>query len=325
MKKAITFGLVALVAAIVFSTSYSSAVTSPIATNDSYSMNENTFLDISAPGILANDTGLQGKILNAGLVSNVKNGTLILEANGSFIYVPDANFHGIDSFKYLVNDGSQSSNVASVTINVKQVNHSPVAQNDVYSVNENSTLVTKGKGVLSNDTDADGNNLSAILVSGVSNGILSLNSNGTFTYTPSINFHGIDSFTYKANDGISESNIATVTITINQISSNPSPGTNPILQLLAQIQNILARITGLENQITTLQEKNSALESRVSHLENVISNIGSIGHVSQNNNQTGNSDANGDDHEHGNGNGHGNVNGNGNGHGNNGRGHEQDD
>jgi regulator of replication initiation timing len=297
-RKVLTFGIIALVVSLAFSTTtYSFAVTYPIASNDSYMINENTLLNIAAPGLLANDTGAAGKILSVGLVSNVKNGTLLLETNGSFIYVPDLDFHGIDTFRYIVNDGSLNSNIANVTITVKQINHAPVATNDAYSVNENSTLVISGHGVLANDTDIDGNTLSAILVSSVSNGSLGLNSNGTFTYVPNTNFYGTDTFTYKANDGVSDSNIATVVITVNKINPNPSPGTNPILQLISQIQNILAKITGLENQITTLQDKNNALEIRVSHLESIISNInGNTGQLSQNNNQTSYNDSEDDDH-----------------------------
>lgn len=304
-RKVLTFGIIALVASLAISTvSYSFAVTSPIATNDSYVINKNTLLNIAAPGLLANDTGAAGKTLSAGLVSNVKNGTLILETNGSFIYVPDLDFHGTDNFRYIVNDGSLSSNVANVTITVKQINHAPVTTNDAYSVNENSTLVISGHGILANDTDVDGNTLSAILISTVSNGILGLHSNGTFTYIPNANFHGTDTFTYKANDGGFDSNVSTVVIVVNQINQNPSPGTNPILQLIAQIQNILAKITGLENQITALQDKNNALETRLSHLENLVSNINTnTGQPSQQNNQTSSHDSEDEgngEHENGN-------------------------
>ena len=66
--------------------------------------------------------------------------------------------------------------------------------------------------VLANDSDPDGNPLTAILVSGPSNGSLTLNADGTFNYTPNSGFTGTDSFTYKANDGALDSNVATVTI-----------------------------------------------------------------------------------------------------------------
>jgi hypothetical protein len=69
----------------------------------------------------------------------------------------------------------------------------------------------------------DGDGLSAIQVSGPSNGTLSLDANGSFVYTPNANFHGTDTFTYKANDGTDDSNVATVTITVNAPPPPPPP------------------------------------------------------------------------------------------------------
>jgi VCBS repeat-containing protein len=77
-------------------------------------------------------------------------------------------------------------------------------------------------GVLANDTDVDNQALRAILVSGPSHGMLTFNADGTFSYTPAANFNGTDSFTYKANDGSLDSNVATVTITVNPVNDAPS-------------------------------------------------------------------------------------------------------
>src|SRR5262249_31161410 len=65
-----------------------------------------------------------------------------------------------------------------------------------------------------NDTDADGDSLTAVLVSTATNGTLTLSANGSFAYTPANNFTGSDSFTYKANDGLANSGVATVTLTV---------------------------------------------------------------------------------------------------------------
>src|SRR6266849_1103720 len=94
-------------------------------------------------------------------------------------------------------------------------NKPPVANNDSYSVNANTTLSVPAPGVLANDTDQDGDPLTAVLVGSVSHGTLQLNANGSFSYTPSAAFSGTDSFTYKANDGKADSGVATVTITVN--------------------------------------------------------------------------------------------------------------
>src|SRR5947208_50890 len=68
--------------------------------------------------------------------------------------------------------------------------------------------------VLGNDTDVDGDPLTAVLVSGPTHGSLTFHADGTFTYTPNPNFTGTDSFTYEANDGQANSNVATVTFTV---------------------------------------------------------------------------------------------------------------
>jgi hypothetical protein len=99
----------------------------------------------------------------------------------------------------------------------------PVANNDSYSTNQNTPLTVLQPGVLSNDTDADPNTtLTAQVVSNPSHSAsFNLNSNGSFSYTPATNFSGPDSFTYRANDGQKNSNVATVTITVNGIDTTP--------------------------------------------------------------------------------------------------------
>lgn len=98
------------------------------------------------------------------------------------------------------------------------VNHSPVATNDAYGVDMNSSLtVSAAAGVLANDADQDSDSLSASVVSTPQQGSLSLNSNGSFSYTPAGNYYGPDSFTYKASDGDLDSNVATVAITVQQV------------------------------------------------------------------------------------------------------------
>jgi VCBS repeat-containing protein len=111
-------------------------------------------------------------------------------------------------------------------------NRAPVANDDSYTVAEDGTLLandadgtatvtTNDNGVLANDTDADNNALSAILVSSPANGNLSLNADGTFTYTPFADFFGADTFTYRASDGQANSNIVTVTINVTSVNDPP--------------------------------------------------------------------------------------------------------
>jgi len=99
------------------------------------------------------------------------------------------------------------------------VNRPPVAVDDSYSVAAGGSLYVGAPGVLANDSDPDGDPLTAIQVSGPSNGTVTLNADGSFSYTPNPSFSGTDSFTYKANDGALNSNIATVTITVTDEDS----------------------------------------------------------------------------------------------------------
>ncbi len=174
--------------------------------------------------MLDNDTDADGDTLTAVLVDDVTNGTLTLDSDGSFIYVPNADYFGTDTFTYVANDGTDDSNTATVTITVLAVNDPPVAVDDDYTTNEDTTLIVTLLDVLVNDTDVEGDPLIAVLVDDVANGTLTLDSDGSFTYVPNANYNGTDTFTYVANDGTDNSNTATVTITVQPPSTtHPSP------------------------------------------------------------------------------------------------------
>jgi VCBS repeat-containing protein len=190
----------------------------PVAASDVYSVDEDAVLTITAPGVLANDTDPDGGTLTAVLVTDVSSGTLALSANGSFTYTPDADFFGTDTFTYYASSGTLASEIVTVTITVDPVNDVPVAVGDTYSMNEDTILTVAAPGVLANDTDIDTNTLTAVLVANVSSGTLVLNADGSFTYTPDMNFFGTVTFTYVANDGLSNSNVVTVTITVTDMS-----------------------------------------------------------------------------------------------------------
>ncbi|HEX9696363.1 MAG TPA: cadherin-like domain-containing protein, partial [Actinomycetota bacterium] len=193
----------------------------PVASDDAYATDEDVALNVPAPGVLANDTDPDGDPLTAAVVSGPANGTLTLNADGSFTYTPAANFNGSDSFTYVANDGTEDSNVATVSLTVNAVNDAPVAVADAYATDEDVALNVPAPGVLANDSDAEGDSLTAALVSGPANGTLTLNADGSFSYAPAVNFNGPDSFTYKANDGTADSNVATVSLTVNAVNDAP--------------------------------------------------------------------------------------------------------
>lgn len=114
----------------------------------------------------------------------------------------------------------------------------PVANNDGYSINANTLLSVAIPGVLGNDTDSDGDSLTAQLVTNVSNGALTLNSNGSFSYAPNSGFIGEDSFTYKASDGTQTSGSATVTINVT------GTGTSMHVAQIANVRKTTGQSTG---------------------------------------------------------------------------------
>ncbi|MCG5058906.1 MAG: tandem-95 repeat protein [Limnoraphis sp. WC205] len=192
--------------------------TPPVSDNDNYSTGFQSPITIDAvSGVLNGDTDSDGNPLEAILVNSPNNGSLNLNGDGSFSYTPNSGFSGVDSFIYTANDGESNSNVATVTINVEpRPNTPPVADNDNYSTSFQSPITVDAvSGVLNGDTDSDGDPLTAILVNLPTNGSLNyFNADGSFGYTPNMGFSGVDSFTYAANDGKSDSNIATVTIDV---------------------------------------------------------------------------------------------------------------
>jgi Ca2+-binding RTX toxin-like protein len=113
-------------------------------------------------------------------------------------------------------------NDVTVLLNTGSINDAPVAADDSYSVEEDTALTVAAVGLLGNDSDADGDQLHAILVSGPAHGTVTLTQAGAFTYTPAANFNGPDSFTYKANDDAADSNIATVTINVAAVNDAPA-------------------------------------------------------------------------------------------------------
>ncbi len=193
----------------------------PVVANDAYEMAEDTLLTLAAPGVLGNDSDVDGDPLSAVLVSHPTHGVLVLDAAGSLTYQPGTNFHGLDTFTYQASDGGATSGWAMVTITVTNVNDAPVAVDDAYVTAEDLHLIVPALGVLENDFDVEGHPLSALLVSGPAHGVLKLNVSGSFSYMPETNYHGLDSFTYWAADDFATSRVATVRLTITNVNDVP--------------------------------------------------------------------------------------------------------
>jgi|GEM_PF-5040054 len=192
----------------------------PLATNDNYTASEDSMLSMAPQnGVLANDFDPENDTLLASIVSQPANGTLNLNDDGSFDYTPNANFVGLDSFEYQINDGNGGTAQATAQIVVNNANDPPIAVDDAFATLENQPLTGD---LLANDSDLDGDSLNTTLVALPNNGLVTINPDGTFTYTPDPDFVGNDSFVYQVDDGNNATDLAAVEITIS-----PVVGDNP--------------------------------------------------------------------------------------------------
>ena len=200
----------------------------PTAIDDAYSASGP--LTVAASGVLANDLNPSGLPLTAALVGHAAHGIVALNANGSFSYTPYfANFSGTDSFTYTAMAGGLTSNTATVALSITAPAQL-VARDDAYTVAA-GVLSVPASGVLGNDTNTTGQPMTASLVSDVTNGIVMLNSDGSFEYDASPGYLGSDSFSYQVTAGYQTSNVATVTLNVTGFAppltiTNPGPQAN---------------------------------------------------------------------------------------------------
>jgi len=137
-------------------------------------------------------------------------------------------------------------------------NTPPIAVNDTYNTDENTPLNVSAPGVLVNDIDADDDPLTVTKVSDPSHGILSLNADGSFTYTPATSYIGPDTFTYKTDDDKAYSNVANVTITVYPVGE---------CFVRVNIENMITQVRVLELPKGITNSMVQKLESSITSLE----------------------------------------------------------
>jgi hypothetical protein len=197
----------------------------PVAVPDAYSAAHGKLRTVASPGVLGNDLQLGGGF-TAELVDDVDDGTLDLDADGGFTYRSDSDFVGTDSFRYRVDGGLLGlSNVATVTITV--TNTAPVAAPDAYSAIADVEKAFNAPGVLGNDDDADGDDLTMDVVQEPAHGNLNEDDDGSFRYKADDDFAGTDTWRYRAWDGFAWSNTVTVTMTVSGPAATPTPTPTP--------------------------------------------------------------------------------------------------
>ena len=188
--------------------------TPPQAVQDNLSVNEDTRLSNLFAALLENDIDADGNALTAKIIDPPAHG--VLEGEGAALsYLPDPDFFGVDSLTYQVSDGVDDSTVVTADLTIQPVNDVPVSFSDSYVGLPNETIERPAdKGVLANDLDIDSESLTAVLVEGPSNGTLQLGADGSFVYNPNPEFLGKDQFSYRVNDSIADSAVATVDLLV---------------------------------------------------------------------------------------------------------------
>jgi VCBS repeat-containing protein len=183
------------------------------AVNDAPSVSGDTLStdEDAAAGDTLSGSDLDGNSLIFSVVAQPAHGSVVISGS-NYTYTPAADYNGPDSFTFRANDGSANSNTATVSVTVNPVNDAPVVEGATIPTDEDTPLNGAPVG-----TDVDGDELDFTILTEPTLGEISSNLDGTYTYTPDANVSGTDSFTYKANDGTVDSNIATVTIEISPV------------------------------------------------------------------------------------------------------------
>ncbi|HIF9527288.1 TPA: Ig-like domain-containing protein, partial [Photobacterium damselae] len=161
-------------------------------------------------------TDVDGDNLTFKPSSNPENGSVTINADGSWEYVPNPDFNGEDSFMVVVDDGNGGSDTITVTVNVTPVNDAPVGEN-VTTETQEDTAVT---GQLT-ATDVDGDNLTFKPGSDPSNGSITVNPDGSWEYVPNTDFNGEDSFTVVVDDGNGGTDTIMVTVNVTPVNDAP--------------------------------------------------------------------------------------------------------
>ncbi|HCH4149708.1 TPA: tandem-95 repeat protein [Vibrio parahaemolyticus] len=211
--------------------------------------------------VLGNDT-FEGadKVVSLDAENSPKNGTVIVNSDGTVTYTPDDNYVGEDTFTYIVTSGGVSESTT-VEVNVTPVNDAPVAKNDISTTQEDTAVTID---VLSNDTDVDGDKLSIESASvPKEQGTVEV-VNGKLVFTPAENFNGQAEITYTVTDG-QLTDEAKVTVTVNPVNDAPTIKVDAVESITEDAVNtdtVVATLTVRdtdtpEDQLTVSLENNS--------------------------------------------------------------------
>ena len=192
----------------------------PVGQDSSAGGNEDAPID----GVVS-ATDVDGDTLNYSVGSGPSNGSVTLNKNGSYVYTPNSNYHGVDAFTYVATDGKGGEATGTVTLTVAALNDAPLV--GAVSVTLGEDDATSGN-LIASDVDRD--ELTFALRSAASNGTAVVNGDGSYTYTPNANYAGSDSFTYTVSDGQGGTTTGTVSVSVSAVNDGPTtPGATALV------------------------------------------------------------------------------------------------
>jgi VCBS repeat-containing protein len=219
----------------------------PVATSDAFALDEDDQLRFTSNQLLSNDFDPEGDPFFFDTFAQPTNGTVEGFGNGTFIYNPKSNFNGTDSFTYTITDGNGTTVAGTVNLTVRAINDPPIAGNDTFTTGEDTQVSFSRARLLANDTDVESNPILITSFTQPLNGRV-VDLGGSYTYTPTANFNGTDSFTYTVIDGRDGTGSATVNITVTAINDAPvaNPDTASTSEDTAVTINVLGNDTDID-------------------------------------------------------------------------------
>jgi DNA/RNA endonuclease G (NUC1) len=215
----------------------------PVAIADSATTDEDTPVTFD---VRVNDTDVDGDALTVTAAGGASKGAVEILGDGSVRYTPNLNANGADSFTYTVSDGHGGTATGSVSVTINPVNDAPTADNQSAETNEDTA-----KTITLTGADVDGDALTFVIVTPPSHGTANV-SGASVTYTPDANYNGLDSFTFKANDGALDSTAATVSLTVKPVNDAPSASAQSVTTDEDTLKTITLAGSDLETQSASL-------------------------------------------------------------------------
>ncbi|MCA1284607.1 Ig-like domain-containing protein [Salipiger bermudensis] len=188
----------------------------PVAEDDTATTDEDVAVVVD---VLSNDSDPDGDTLTV-TEATASNGTVTINEDGTLTYTPDADYNGSDEISYTISDPDGNTDSALVDVTVNPVNDDPVANDDTVGTEQNDPITFDPT---DNDTDVDGDDLVVSEIGDPENGTVTINEDGTVTYTPNEDFFGEDTISYTVDDGNGGEDDGVITVNVT-VPTDPTDG-----------------------------------------------------------------------------------------------------